>query len=302
MHIVAPQAESLIGEGVIALEMGATLEDVGLSRYLHPTLTEGIMDAAEASHGKAIHIVNPEAQGPGRGEVSSARLLDLGLRPYREVWELQRRLHDAVREGREPDTWIVVEHHPVVTLGRQAKRENPSLSPEALAARAIDLGPDRARRRRHLSRSGAAGRVSNSPARTVSGGGAVGVPLEGALIECCARFGVSGVRWNEHAGVWVGDKSICAIGLAVKRMVSMHGLALNVSTDLRYARPDQSLRVERSRHHLALRADGAPRDNRRGEAGAARSVVAHVRRFVRCGEDGRIIDPSTGSGSTLGSA
>jgi lipoate-protein ligase B len=50
--------------------------------------------------------------------VSSARLLDLGLRPYREVWELQRRLHDAVREGREPDTWIVVEHHPVVTLGR----------------------------------------------------------------------------------------------------------------------------------------------------------------------------------------
>jgi dihydrolipoamide dehydrogenase len=60
MHIVAPQAESLIGEGVIALEMGATLEDIGLSIHPHPTLTEGIMDAAEASHGKAIHIVNPK--------------------------------------------------------------------------------------------------------------------------------------------------------------------------------------------------------------------------------------------------
>lgn len=60
MHIVSPQAESLIGEGVIALEMGATLEDIGLSIHPHPTLTEGIMEAAEAAHGKAIHIVNPK--------------------------------------------------------------------------------------------------------------------------------------------------------------------------------------------------------------------------------------------------
>ncbi len=60
MHVVAPQAESLIGEGVIALEMGATLEDIGLSVHPHPTLTEGIMDAAEAAHGKAIHVINPK--------------------------------------------------------------------------------------------------------------------------------------------------------------------------------------------------------------------------------------------------
>ena len=60
MHIVSPQAESLIGEGVIALEMGATLEDIGLSVHPHPTLTEGIGEAAEAAHGKAIHIVNPK--------------------------------------------------------------------------------------------------------------------------------------------------------------------------------------------------------------------------------------------------
>ena len=72
MHIVAPQAESLIGEGVIALEMGATLEDIGLSIHPHPTLTEGIMDAAEAAHGKAIHIVNPKPEGPGRRQISWA--------------------------------------------------------------------------------------------------------------------------------------------------------------------------------------------------------------------------------------
>ncbi len=64
MHIVAPQAESLIGEGVIALEMGATLEDIGLSIHPHPTLTESIMDAAEAAHGKAIHIINPKPKAP----------------------------------------------------------------------------------------------------------------------------------------------------------------------------------------------------------------------------------------------
>ena len=60
MHIVAPQAESLIGEGIIALEMGSTIEDIGLSIHPHPTLTEAILDAAEAMHGKAIHILNPK--------------------------------------------------------------------------------------------------------------------------------------------------------------------------------------------------------------------------------------------------
>jgi dihydrolipoamide dehydrogenase len=64
MHIVAPQAESLIGEGVMAIEMGATLEDIGLSVHPHPTLTEGIMDAAEAAHGKAIHVINPKPKTP----------------------------------------------------------------------------------------------------------------------------------------------------------------------------------------------------------------------------------------------
>jgi dihydrolipoamide dehydrogenase len=69
MHIVAPQAESLIGEGVMALEMGATLEDIGLSVHPHPTLTEGIMEAAEAAHGKAIHIINPKPKPPVTAKV-----------------------------------------------------------------------------------------------------------------------------------------------------------------------------------------------------------------------------------------
>ena len=73
MHIVGPQAESLIGEGVIALEMGATLEDIGLSIHPHPTLTEGIMDAAEASHLKAIHVVNPKPKPAPAPAVAGSR-------------------------------------------------------------------------------------------------------------------------------------------------------------------------------------------------------------------------------------
>ena len=71
--------------------------------------------------------------------MANARLRDLGRRPYREVWALQRELHAAVAEGRDPDTWIVVEHDPVITLGRNAKRRERLLSRELLAARGVDV-------------------------------------------------------------------------------------------------------------------------------------------------------------------
>ena len=167
---------------------------------------------------------------------TQARLLDLGVRPYREVWELQHRLHAAVREGREPDTWIVVEHTPVVTLGRQAKRENVFFSARELARRGIDLVA--------IERGGdvtyhGPGQLVVYPIRKLERFREV-VPLvrslESAVINLCARFGVPGERWSEHAGVWVGGDQICAIGLAVRHMVSLHGLALNVSTELEYDR------------------------------------------------------------------
>ena len=167
---------------------------------------------------------------------ASARILDLGVQPYREVWELQRRIHEAVREGREPDTWIVVEHEPVITLGRQAKRENLLFSVDALAARGVDVV--------EVERGGdvtyhGPGQLVVYPIRRLERFREV-VPLvralEGAAIGCCARFGVTGERWSDHAGVWVERNCICAIGLAVRQMVSMHGIALNVSTSLDYDR------------------------------------------------------------------
>jgi lipoyl(octanoyl) transferase len=163
-----------------------------------------------------------------------ARLLDLGVRPYREVLDLQRRLHESVREGHEPDTWIFVEHPPVITLGRAAKRENVLMLPELLAARGIDVV--------EIERGGdvtyhGPGQLVVYPIRRMERFREI-VPLvralEGAVINTCARFGVVAERWSEHAGVWVGNDQVCAIGLAVRKMVSLHGIALNVSTALDY--------------------------------------------------------------------
>ncbi len=165
-----------------------------------------------------------------------ARVLDLGLRPYREVWDLQHALHEAVREGREPDTWIVVEHPPVITLGRQAKRENVLLPADMLERRGVDVVA--------IERGGdvtyhGPGQLVVYPIRKLERFREV-VPLvrtlEGAVIATVARFGIGADRWSEHAGVWVGRNQICAIGLAVQKMVSLHGIALNVSTELNYDR------------------------------------------------------------------
>jgi lipoate-protein ligase B len=166
----------------------------------------------------------------------AARLLDLGVRPYREVWDIQHALHEAVREGREPDTWVLVEHTPVITLGRQAKRDNVLLSPELLAARGVDLV--------EIERGGdvtyhGPGQLVVYPIRKLERFREV-VPLvralEGAVIAAVGRYGIEAERWSEHAGVWVGRNQICAVGLAVQKMVSLHGIALNVSTALDYDR------------------------------------------------------------------
>jgi lipoyl(octanoyl) transferase len=162
--------------------------------------------------------------------MTTPRLLDLGRRPYREVWALQRELHAAVAEGREPDTWLVVEHDPVITLGRNAKAEN------VLNARGIDVV--------EIERGGdvtyhGPGQVVVYPIRKLARFREV-VPfvsaLERAVIAALATFGVTAAGRKEHRGVYVGNNAICAVGLAVQKMTSLHGLALNADTVLDYDR------------------------------------------------------------------
>lgn len=123
-----------------------------------------------------------------------------------------------------------------MTLGRQAKPENVLFSRDELAQRGIDCVA--------IERGGdvtyhGPGQLVVYPILKLERFREV-VPLvralEAAVIDACARFGIAGERWSSHAGVWVGRNQICAVGLAIQRMVSLHGLALNVSTELEYDR------------------------------------------------------------------
>lgn len=163
-----------------------------------------------------------------------ARLLCLGLRPYDEVWTLQRELHARVAADEESATWLMVEHTPVVTLGRNAKPEHLLLSLEALAARGVDCV--------HVERGGdvtyhGPGQLIVYPIVKLPRFREI-VPLVGALedaiIATLRTFHVAARGRGEHRGVYVGDNAICAIGLAVRKMTSMHGIALNVCTRLDY--------------------------------------------------------------------
>src|SRR5471030_1097636 len=69
----------------------------------------------------------------------NARLLDLGRRDYRSTLALQRALHDAVATDRAPQTWLVVEHPSVITLGRNANEKNLLLPRDLLAAQNVDV-------------------------------------------------------------------------------------------------------------------------------------------------------------------
>jgi lipoate-protein ligase B len=167
---------------------------------------------------------------------SSVRLLDLGRRRYADVLGFQRALHDAVAAGRETDTWIVVEHEPVVTLGRNAKAAHVLLPLPLLAERGIDVVT--------VERGGdvtyhGPGQLVVYPVRRLPRFREI-VPLvdalENSVIDALRRFGITARRRPEHRGVYVESDAICAVGLAVRRMVSMHGLALNVSTALDYDR------------------------------------------------------------------
>jgi lipoyl(octanoyl) transferase len=168
--------------------------------------------------------------------MATAQLRDLGRRPYREVWALQRELHAAVAEGREPETWLVVEHEPVITLGRNAKQGNVLISRELLAAQGVDVV--------EIERGGdvtfhGPGQLVVYPIRKLPRFREV-VPfvsaLERAVIAALATFGITAAGRKEHRGVYVGENAICAVGLAVQKMTSLHGLALNAGTTLDYDR------------------------------------------------------------------
>ena len=157
---------------------------------------------------------------------------DLGRMAFAEAWQVQEQAV-AERLAGGPDRLFLVEHDPVVTLGRHGGRENLLVPPEYLARHGVALA--------EASRGGNItchfpGQVVAYPIFKISraGGGLRGLftDLEAVVIAVLAGYGVRGEREPGRPGVFVAGRKIASIGLAVKKYVTAHGLALNVGRDL----------------------------------------------------------------------
>jgi len=158
----------------------------------------------------------------------------LGRLDYGDAWNLQRRLFLERLDGNRADTLVLLEHPHTYTLGKRAVEEDLVYDASARAARGIALY--------HVDRGGRAtyhgpGQVVGYPIMMLGDEGRYDVVrylrgLEEALIRTAAEVGVSARRDPQHTGVWVGDNKIGAIGVKISRGTTMHGFALNVTTDL----------------------------------------------------------------------
>ena len=159
---------------------------------------------------------------------------DLGRLDYRTAWKFQEEVHEEVRGGHD-EKLLIVEHPPVVTLGRRPNNSRHLVATaEQLKARKVevvesDRGGD-------ITFHGPGQLVVYPIVRLNEHGLSVGGyvrRLEEVVIAALLDFGVSAKK-DEAIGVWVEGKKICALGVRIKRGVSLHGVALNVSTDLKY--------------------------------------------------------------------
>jgi lipoyl(octanoyl) transferase len=169
-------------------------------------------------------------------------LLQFGRVPYGEGLALQKALIGARYENRIGNTLVLLEHPPVLTLGRNASRANILASDEFLAYRGVEI--------HEVNRGGdvtyhGPGQLVGYPIFDLRSFtprlGAVEYVrlLEEALIRACCDFGVQATRVAGRTGVWtmaggsMQEKKIAAIGVHIARGITSHGFALNVNPDLR---------------------------------------------------------------------
>ena len=158
-------------------------------------------------------------------------ILDLGRMSYNSAWDIQKEYHKKVVSGKEPDTLIIVEHDPVYTLGKNTNDNHllQSASEEIQVFR-IERGGD-------ITFHGP-GQIVVYPIldlnRFVKSVSWYMRTLEKIIIDTLSDFEIKAELKDGLTGVWVGDEKIGAQGVRISRWVTMHGLALNVNTDLRY--------------------------------------------------------------------
>ena len=164
-------------------------------------------------------------------------LRDLGRLGYREAWVLQERAHEEVAAGGE-EQLLLVEHPPVITLGRRPGGEqNVLVSPHRLMELGVDLVPSD--RGGDVTFHGPGQIVAYPIVRLIDHQLSVGAyvrRLQDIVIATLAEWGVIGHQDDSAIGVWVDDggtsAKICALGVRIRRGISLHGIALNVETDL----------------------------------------------------------------------
>jgi len=160
-------------------------------------------------------------------------VLNLGQMAYEPCVDLQRSLVEEVATGTRPDTLVLVEHDPVLTLGAAFHEHNLLLSIDEYERRGIQVV--RTDRGGDVTYHGPGQLVIYPIFSLVSRGKDLHKwlrDLEETMFLTLASFGLEGRRFPPHTGAWVGDKKIAAIGIKVKRWVSMHGIALNCDNDL----------------------------------------------------------------------
>ena len=172
----------------------------------------------------------------------------LGRADYRPVWDEQKRLFQALIEYKRnssdnsssmpEESLLLVEHNPVITLGKHGKIENLLVSEETLKNRGIEC--IRIERGGDITYHGP-GQLVAYPIIDLERYH-LGVKdyvnlLEETVIRTIARYGINGERVEGASGVWIGkgtpdERKICALGVKCSHFVTMHGLALNVNTNL----------------------------------------------------------------------
>lgn len=158
----------------------------------------------------------------------------LGTISYDEALDLQKELVEQRQKNLIPDTLLLLEHPPVITMGRRADNSHLKVPADHLAQRGIPI--------KHIDRGGEA--TYHGPGQIV---GYVILDLskrkgfvrqfvweiEEVFIRLLEQeFGIVSDRDLDHRGVWIADKKITAIGISVKKNVTMHGFAFNVNTDI----------------------------------------------------------------------
>jgi lipoyl(octanoyl) transferase len=160
----------------------------------------------------------------------TAYLLNLGVTPYLEAWELQRALAGAVSQDAIPDTVVMLEHAPVITLGRRTDGGEVHV-PEGAEVEVVETN------RGGKSTFHGPGQLVCYPILDLNRHGRdvkkYCRDLEEAVIRTLAAFDLEATRLEGLTGVWLESppRKICSIGIHISRWVTTHGYALNVDLD-----------------------------------------------------------------------